>query len=92
MTAANFSDFFKRNYMVLTYLQDRPAFSTSKAFNLYLFSQVMTYEGHNSFLLVSDYPLPTQKCVTMLLILIEFFEKSVQPLKHTFQITLYSNF
>ena len=51
------------------------------------FSQVMTYEGHNSFLQVSDYPLPTQKCVSMLLILIEFFEKSVQPLKHTFQIT-----
>ena len=52
------------------------------------FSQVMTYEGHNSFLLVSDYPLPTQKCVTMLLILIEFFEKSVQPLKHISNYTL----
>ena len=38
------------------------------------FPQVMTYEGHNSFLLVSDYPLPTQKCVSMLLILIEFLK------------------
>ena len=37
MTAANFSDFFKRNYMVLTYLLDRPAFSAAKAFNFYLF-------------------------------------------------------
>ena len=42
MTAANFSDFFKRNYMVLTYLLDRPAFSTAKAFNLYLF-----FTGHD---------------------------------------------
>ena len=43
MTAANFSDFCKRNYMVLlTYLLDRPAFSAAKAFNLYLF-----FTGHD---------------------------------------------
>ena len=42
MTAANFRDFFKRNYMVLTYQVDRPAFSAAKAFNLYLF-----FTGHD---------------------------------------------
>ena len=92
MTAANFSDFFKRNYMVLTYLLDRPAFSTAKAFNLYLF-----FTGHDiwgsQFIFTSLWlpPAYTKMCqyVTNSNWI---FEKSVQPLKHTFQITLYSNF